>query len=377
MRLRLGAARWFRARLRRRGRLRLRRWASRSSLLCGRSAGNRRAERLRRPCRGRRLTVGRQRGDRLRARRNRRHRAHDGRERSGKVGTCRNRGFERPSARGRAGGRHHLHCLAVVVVDVRDVGDVVDRRVVRHAVDRGVLHAHADVVDRRRADDHRRRRTDRGRHDQAEPRTGRRGNEHARWPDRSDPCHHAGCRHRHCKAQPQRRRHERDARRRPMACDEDHHVVAVLVVRLHPSIAGLRGRGPAACGPHPVALPRPVAAGPHRARERRGRRHFHEHRRRSPCHRDRRRLIQRRIDVHAHDRRCGDSDVRGLHDGADHRSRRLNDTACSQAHHQNSGNLKCGERRRCFSHSIFPRTCTNGTGNDLTGPRKQSMTAPR
>ncbi|SCX65960.1 hypothetical protein SAMN03159363_2690 [Variovorax sp. EL159] len=267
-----------------------------------------------------------ERRDRLRAGGYRGHGMHDRRQCSRKMRARRHRCFEWP-ATGRCTGRcHHRHRARVV--DVRDVGDV-RRRVVRHVVDRRVLHPHADVGDRRCADDHCGRRADGRRHDQAEPRTRWRRNEYALRSDGCEPGHHADCCNGHRQAQAQRRRNECDARRRPMSGDEDHGAVAMFVVGLDPCVTRLGGRGPAACGPHPAALPRPIATGPDRALKWQGRRYLHQHRWRRPRHGNRRRLVQRRIDIHADHRRGNGYCRRGLNGDIAHRLW-LDDAACGQ-----------------------------------------------
>ncbi len=279
-----------------------------------------------------------ERRDRLRAVRDGGDRMHNGRQRSGQMGACRNCGFEGAAAGHCAGGRHHRDRARVV--DVRDIGDV--RRLVRHVLDGRVLHAHADVGHRRRADDHRGWSSHGCRHDQAESRAGRCGNEYALRSNGREPGHHACYCGRNHQAKARRRRNERDARRRPMAGDENHQSIAMLVVRLYPCIAWFGRRGPTSRGPYPVALPCPIATSPDRTREGRRRRSLHQHGRRRPCHRNRRGLIQRRIDIHADDTRSNGCDRHGLNRGMGHQ-RWLHDTARGQECQGHCRNFDNGE----------------------------------
>ena len=254
-----------------------------------------------------------------------RHRLHGGGQRGvrGHVAT------ERAVVGGGAGRRFDDH--------VAHVGDaVVDDRVVHHrVVDRHAVvvgDVHAAVNDGRCAGDHRRRRADGGRHDQAQGRARRRRHEHALGPQ-GQGAHHAGQGHRQRQAQRGGRRHKGQAGRAPKAVDKHDGVAAVLIVGLDPQVARARRRRPVAGRPDPAALPGPVAAHPHGIGERRGRRRLHQHGRRRPGHQQGRGLHQGRFGVHADDGgrlaehrrrgRCGRRAVgHGLHHGAGAQQRR-------------------------------------------------------
>ena len=80
----------------------------------------------------------------------------------------------------------------------------------------------------------------------------------------------------------------------------------MLVVRLDPAITKLGRSHPTASRPNPAVMPIPVAAGPDGKWKRCERRHFNQHRWRSPTDSDRLGLYQRSIYIHAdHWRRYG------------------------------------------------------------------------
>ena len=185
------------------------------------------------------------------------------------------------------------------VAHVGDVGRVV--RDVVAVVLHVAVHAHAHVDDRRRADDHARRRADRRRHDDARTRARRRRDEHALRAIGMMAGMHAHGDHGRRDGDAEGRRDEAVVRRRPVRRHVDDLVAAMLVVRLLPGVVGMRRARPAARAPHPAPLPGPVAAGPHAVGIRRRRHVLHQHRRRRPVDGHRRRLLLRRIDVDADD----------------------------------------------------------------------------
>lgn len=181
--------------------------------------------------------------------------------------------------------------------DVRDVGHVVDRAgVVGH-----VGNVHTDRNHGRRAGDHGRCGANWRWNDESGTRTWWGRHEYARRADRCDTdCNarqHDGC----TDADTKRWRNEGHARRRPVAADEDHGTAAIFIVGLVPAVAWLGRWCPAPMGPYPGSLPVPITTGPYRIWVGDWRRRFDQHGRRCPCDRDRCRLRQWRLDIHADD----------------------------------------------------------------------------
>ena len=228
---------------------------------------------------------------------------HDGllsRRQMGLVGHGRLKSAPAGHGSGRSLNHDVGHVAHVRDVVIRDAV-VVDDRVM--AIDIHIaVNAHADVHHGRCTHDDCRRGSRRSGNDDAGTRARRRRDEdarraHGRWPD-DDIRSHVGPGDRSVIG----RRHEFDVRPRPVARQKDDAVLPVLVVRLDPDVLGTRRHHPTACTPHPVALPGPIATGPHRIRLRRRRKVLDKHGGGCPPDRDGLRLLQRRIDKDADDR---------------------------------------------------------------------------